>query len=833
MLRKLLLGMTALWLLPPMFPSASADRPDWGTPTADPNIIRARNKRYELSRRHENIKDVAKWKVAFAEAQKQSDYDAMKYLLELNDARKLGFDINAAADDLGNRSIHFAARGQGLEVVQLLLKHGATPDVTNRAGDTPLGIAVLMKDEKLALTLAENLKPEIVTATKVDGDSLRDLAIKTDNLVAYKISKRVEPDRGEVSLVMDAKRVIKANSSRVMGALLAESKLQLNDDDLRSMFDEAVQLGNFGAFSKVVRKYPKTAGWTTTDGESLAHAAAGQGSLLGLKLLQDAGVKLGLRSDAAETPLDLAWVRKQEWVKDRNADSSKFDEVIAFLRKTGKPNRAGPLDQVATDGSDRLRWILEAIRKGQGADLVKAYGADWLSHLASRQDHLGLFHLAVLDNDAKTIRTMMELGLDPTTVQDRAKLSAGDLAQLIAHPQVSAILKSTRNPIYFSGDGGASTLWTLADLDDPEHYQSDETILQLAKLGKYDGVAGGSFQGEKELLYIGSLRKSASIIDAALARRAVTAEFDSFARDNAASINVRLEVPFYFEEKETPMVSNRLLSRFGAIQKKVRLERDCTEARNSLPAEFLAAQEYADLLFELLWDRAAEANSYLNRQGTQLPAARPSALSDKWEPANRERNRKYLESELNLLAIPNKRYSPLCAVRTDVIKGEQQAIWRSNSTNFAPLRWACRQALEDPKFESYDLRIDYGAFNKDSAKALSADEFGRASAAEAKRFDVGIQVAIADPEGHFVARVKMGMDPAAPTHEKTMQKIAFFREMSLDRAENYLRKQHPQCAYPVTGQGISGLGRKPEVGHSEKLPAQGEGAQVPVASPAR
>jgi hypothetical protein len=867
MLRILLLGIGVLSVVPLSSPSAIADPPDWGTPTADPAVIRERNKQYELQRSYGKLKALPEWKTAFAGAQKSADLEAMKYLLELNASRKLGFEINAPFDDAGNTPLHLVAQDQGVEFAQLLFKYGALPNVKNAAGDTPLliairrrnnpvaqelisdgrtdlvvenaqgesplGAAVLKQNDKVMISIAAKLKPEQILTTRVAGTHLGAAAIKADSLAAYKIYRQVLGDQNSAEFASDLEGALKANSPKLLRALLQKPKFEINISDLRSWFGAAIMVGNYNALMEVVRKYPEAAEWTSAEGESLAHAAASQGSLLGLKLLQGAGVKLGQRNEFAETPMDVALLRKQEWVKDRNADSSAYDGVVAFLKTAGKANKPGPLDRATAPGGDRVRWVLEAIKRGEGPRLIKAYGADWLSKLTSRQDGLGLFHLAVLDNDAKAIKAMMALGLDPTAVRDRAKLSAGDLAQLIGDPQVSAILKSARDPIHFTGPGGESTLWTLADLKDSDHYESDETILRLAKLGKYNGVIGGSYQGEKELLYIGSLRKSGSIIDAALAMPAVTADFDRMARDNSASINVRFEVPFYFDEKETPILSNRLLSRFGAIQEKVRMERPCAEARDSLPAEFLAAQEYADLLFELLWGQAEEANKYLNRPGAPEPNARPSIRPDKWDPANHERNRSFFADNLTVLALPNKRYSPLCAMRTDVLGGEQQSIWKSNSTNYAPLRWVCRSALEDSKFESYDLRVDYGAFKRDLAKALSADQVTRAGAAEIKAFDSGIQVAIADPEGHFVARVKMGLDPAAPANEKTMRKLEYFREMGLDRAESYLRKQHPQCAFPVTGQGISGRGGKPDVGDALKVPAHGEDTRDPAAGLAR
>lgn len=62
----------------------------------------------------------------------------------LTNSRRLldaGSDVNAA-DDVGSTALHFAAKGESEEVVELLISAGADVNAVNNKGETPLNDAV-------------------------------------------------------------------------------------------------------------------------------------------------------------------------------------------------------------------------------------------------------------------------------------------------------------------------------------------------------------------------------------------------------------------------------------------------------------------------------------------------------------------------------------------------------------------------------------------------------------------------------------------------------------------------------------------------------------------
>lgn len=103
--------------------------------------------------------DAKAYRTVFALPSKNSDLQLVDELCEhakRGDAEKVkallkqGVDIEATTDSTGSTPLHLAAAGGHLDVVKLLLEHGADINAMDRGRSTPLIAALRNKHRELA-----------------------------------------------------------------------------------------------------------------------------------------------------------------------------------------------------------------------------------------------------------------------------------------------------------------------------------------------------------------------------------------------------------------------------------------------------------------------------------------------------------------------------------------------------------------------------------------------------------------------------------------------------------------------------------------------------------
>ena len=419
---------------------------DWGVPTADKKVLRARTKNYINEKIYSGIKTEEEWTTHFKAAVEKGDASALNYLFLHAIKNKIETSADEPLDDQKNTALHLLAKSKHAAALKVLVKFGADVNQKNARGDTPLHAAVLgrydatakvlikhpgvefnamnadgdialiqavrTKNEPIALLLASKLPKDFIDTLKVGEKSLKEFAFQTDNAVAFLVSSQ-----GRGLSLKDIREAAKNNASQVMKAILADRREKYNDahepitaEDLNEVGGMTIEMGQFEAAIELGRKYPKFFEWKNKHGETIAHFAARNGQTAVLDELARFGVSLGLRSELGESPLDVAKKAKRLGA----AKSAQWDEVyettIVRLSKKGltKPDL---LERLGAFNNLNLVWgVYELIQKGEGKKLMKHYGVNWLSRLKDEQTGLSVLHLAVIKSDIAMVDKLLDLG---------------------------------------------------------------------------------------------------------------------------------------------------------------------------------------------------------------------------------------------------------------------------------------------------------------------------------------------------------------------------------------------------------------------------------------
>jgi len=219
----------------------------------------------------------------------------------------LGFDIGARRTNpswsAGETALHVAAWRGHLDMVKLLIERGAPLEATHRSGATPLAVALRALVEQSEWTPNE-YSIEIAQALLKAGARLESVKL---TLAAALCLERVE----------DATRLAQDASAE-------DRQLALEAAAINGRVRALSVLLNLGVD---VNAYNTRVQYHATP----LHNAASSGSLEAVKMLVEAGAKVGTK-DAAYQATPLTWA---EYFLREEKNKKQFAEIVAYLREKG------------------------------------------------------------------------------------------------------------------------------------------------------------------------------------------------------------------------------------------------------------------------------------------------------------------------------------------------------------------------------------------------------------------------------------------------------------------------------------------------------------------
>ena len=219
----------------------------------------------------------------------------------------LGFDIGARRTNpswsAGETALHVAAWRGHLDMVKLLIERGAPLEATHGSGATPLAVALRALVEQSEWTPNE-YSIEIAQALLKAGARLESVKL---TLAAALCLERVE----------DATRLAQDASAE-------DRQLALEAAAINGRVRALSVLLNLGVD---VNAYNTRVQYHATP----LHNAASSGSLEAVKMLVEAGAKVGTK-DAAYQATPLIWA---EYFLREEKNKKQFAEIVAYLREKG------------------------------------------------------------------------------------------------------------------------------------------------------------------------------------------------------------------------------------------------------------------------------------------------------------------------------------------------------------------------------------------------------------------------------------------------------------------------------------------------------------------
>jgi len=219
----------------------------------------------------------------------------------------LGFDIGARRTNppwsAGETALHVAAWRGHLDIVKLLIERGAPLEATHCSGATPLAVALRALVEQSEWTPNE-YSIEIAQALLKAGARLESVKL---SLAAALCLERVE----------DATRLAQDASAE-------DRQLALEAAAINGRVRALSVLLNLGVD---VNAYNTRVQYHATP----LHNAASSGSLEAVKMLVEAGAKVGTK-DAAYQATPLTWA---EYFLREEKNKKQFAEIVAYLREKG------------------------------------------------------------------------------------------------------------------------------------------------------------------------------------------------------------------------------------------------------------------------------------------------------------------------------------------------------------------------------------------------------------------------------------------------------------------------------------------------------------------
>ena len=414
--------------------------------------------------------------VRLIEAVKNGNRETARALLQQR------IDANTREVD-GTTALHWAARADDLEIVQLLIRSGATVDASNRYGITPLSLAATNGGARVMAALLEaGANPN---GTVPAGETVLMTASRTGNpeAVTLLLARGADVNAKESGFGETALMWAAADNHPAVIALLIEKGADINAAATVLEFPKV----KVDAATMVVTALPR-------GGLTALMYAARQGSLDAARALSDAGADLN-RTDPDGTSAmviavinahyDLAALLAEKGADPEVADASGMAALYAAVdMHTLDPmiNRPPPKTTGQLDAVDFVKALLT--RKANPNATLKA-------PLLARQHNAGDAALgagatplmrAAKNGDVTLMRVLVDRGADPNRMT-RAGMTPLLFAMAPARRKSAS---DALEAVKICLDGGANVNAANDNGETPLHVavgQSDGLVRLLAERG--------------------------------------------------------------------------------------------------------------------------------------------------------------------------------------------------------------------------------------------------------------------------------------------------------------------------------------------------------------
>ena len=340
-------------------------------------------------------------------------------------------------DQNGMTMLHWAVRNDSLDLVNMLLKHGAQGDVWDKDGNTPFSLAVGCNHERLALALRDKgqLYMESYSDKRIstlqftachgmlsllqyllDKDALVDddtgllgwtpLYVASEychhHIVKLLLDRGANPNKRSRDGTAPLHAAARKGSLPIVLELLRAPNMDAApvDDDGQTPLAVAASTGYYEVFKELFIREPRVA--ADKEGWLPVHEAAANGhtAIVRSCAKEDFSARTKLRS----TPLHLA-------------AAHGHTEIVRYLLAQGVDINAKGEDQLARkDASreeiERITAIMIAVDRGRKdvVDILVENGADLHGTFS---DHRNLLHSATASGNLKLVDRLLGLDFDP------------------------------------------------------------------------------------------------------------------------------------------------------------------------------------------------------------------------------------------------------------------------------------------------------------------------------------------------------------------------------------------------------------------------------------
>uniref|UniRef100_A0A1I8G2Q1 ANK_REP_REGION domain-containing protein n=1 Tax=Macrostomum lignano TaxID=282301 RepID=A0A1I8G2Q1_9PLAT len=316
------------------------------------------------------------------------------------------YKAGVSADEVnkdGRSALHFACACGSRKVINLLLKNGAAPNLTDSNGETPIFTAIRhRKIGAVQLLLRKGANPNVYSVT---GDTPMSVAVALNETVLTHIlqEQNGQFDKDVVLQNVTFKAIFKAGNLDHFKYLVAFGFDGKKKQKEMTLLHHIIFLGDANLLKELIkfnRELAKEiADFMDADGDTALHLAIMRGRLDMARVLLQLGCRTDLRNNKQHSVLHVATIENKlalvKWVCDNCPSSCQPD--------TAEPETRSPLHLAAIKGNLEVFKFLE--QKGFSAATKSKDGMN-CAHFAAIHGNLHVLqHIRNANRDAVQILT--------------------------------------------------------------------------------------------------------------------------------------------------------------------------------------------------------------------------------------------------------------------------------------------------------------------------------------------------------------------------------------------------------------------------------------------